>query len=204
MSAAPIRVGVLGAKGKVGRAICEGSGSCSRSGTRRSGRHPVIASRRFVDTRTQVVVDFTHPDVVMGNLEFLVANGIHAVIAPPFRRVQACDCSVLARRPAGNGCSDRPELRHRCCAVDALLGCRGALLRFRRGHRTPSPQQGRCSLGHCIPNGRDDRRGLARKQAWDAVLTPTTTELEGARGADRSTASGFTPCGWPDWSRIRK
>ena len=34
----------------------------------------------FVDTRTQVVVDFTHPDVVMGNLEFLVANRIHAVV----------------------------------------------------------------------------------------------------------------------------
>jgi len=29
---------------------------------------------------TEVVIDFTHPDVVMGNLEFLIANGIHAVV----------------------------------------------------------------------------------------------------------------------------
>ena len=27
-----------------------------------------------------MVVDFTHPDVVMGNLEFLINNGIHAVV----------------------------------------------------------------------------------------------------------------------------
>ncbi len=34
----------------------------------------------FVDQRTQVVIDFTHPDVVMDNLQFLIANGIHAVV----------------------------------------------------------------------------------------------------------------------------
>ena len=28
----------------------------------------------------QVIVDFTHPDAVMGNLEFLIDNGIHAVV----------------------------------------------------------------------------------------------------------------------------
>ena len=31
-------------------------------------------------TGAQVVVDFTHPDVVMGNLEWLVSHGIHAVV----------------------------------------------------------------------------------------------------------------------------
>ena len=34
----------------------------------------------FVETGTQVVVDFTHPDAVMDNLKFLVFNGIHAVV----------------------------------------------------------------------------------------------------------------------------
>jgi len=29
---------------------------------------------------TEVVIDFTHPDVVMENLDFLIANGIHAVV----------------------------------------------------------------------------------------------------------------------------
>ncbi len=29
---------------------------------------------------TQVVVDFTHPDVVMDNLRFCIEHGIHAVV----------------------------------------------------------------------------------------------------------------------------
>ncbi len=29
---------------------------------------------------TEVVIDFTHPDVVMDNLKFLIDNGIHAVV----------------------------------------------------------------------------------------------------------------------------
>jgi 4-hydroxy-tetrahydrodipicolinate reductase len=34
----------------------------------------------FSDSRTEVVIDFTHPDVVMDNLKFLIDNGIHAVV----------------------------------------------------------------------------------------------------------------------------
>ncbi len=34
----------------------------------------------LTDSRTEVVIDFTHPDVVMDNLKFLADNGIHAVV----------------------------------------------------------------------------------------------------------------------------
>jgi 4-hydroxy-tetrahydrodipicolinate reductase len=34
----------------------------------------------LTDSNTEVVIDFTHPDVVMVNLEFLIDNGIHAVV----------------------------------------------------------------------------------------------------------------------------
>lgn len=34
----------------------------------------------LTEANTEVVIDFTHPDVVMGNLEFLIGNGIHAVV----------------------------------------------------------------------------------------------------------------------------
>jgi 4-hydroxy-tetrahydrodipicolinate reductase len=34
----------------------------------------------FTDSQTEVVIDFTHPDVVMDNLNFLIDNGIHAVV----------------------------------------------------------------------------------------------------------------------------
>ena len=34
----------------------------------------------FADSHTEIVIDFTHPDVVMDNLKFLIDNGIHAVV----------------------------------------------------------------------------------------------------------------------------
>jgi 4-hydroxy-tetrahydrodipicolinate reductase len=34
----------------------------------------------FVDSSTEVVIDFTHPSAVMDNLKFLIDNGIHAVV----------------------------------------------------------------------------------------------------------------------------
>ena len=38
------------------------------------------ALSQLVDSRTEVVIDFTHPDVVMDNLKFLIDSGIHAVV----------------------------------------------------------------------------------------------------------------------------
>jgi 4-hydroxy-tetrahydrodipicolinate reductase len=34
----------------------------------------------LTDNKTEVVIDFTHPEVVMENLKFLIDNGIHAVV----------------------------------------------------------------------------------------------------------------------------
>jgi 4-hydroxy-tetrahydrodipicolinate reductase len=34
----------------------------------------------FTESNTEVVIDFTHPDVVMDNLKFLIDNQIHAVV----------------------------------------------------------------------------------------------------------------------------
>lgn len=74
-----IRVGVLGSEGKVGRAIVDGVQSTDdlqfTVGVDKDD--PLSA---FADSGTQVVVDFTHPDVVMGNLEHLIGAGIHAVV----------------------------------------------------------------------------------------------------------------------------
>ncbi|MBY6411028.1 4-hydroxy-tetrahydrodipicolinate reductase [Rhodococcus sp. BP-252] len=78
-SEAPIRVGVLGARGKVGQAICaavDAASDLELVATVDQGD----SMSTFVDASTQVVVDFTHPDVVMDNLRFLVENGIHAVV----------------------------------------------------------------------------------------------------------------------------
>ncbi len=74
-----IKVGVLGSNGKVGQAIVAGvQAAADTEFTVGVDKDDSLSS--FVDSGTQVVVDFTHPDVVMGNLEFLVDNGIHAVV----------------------------------------------------------------------------------------------------------------------------
>lgn len=75
----PIRVGVLGAKGRMGATACEAVAQASDC---------ELVSALDVDddladlvaARAQVVVDFTRPEVVMENLQFLIANNIHAVV----------------------------------------------------------------------------------------------------------------------------
>jgi 4-hydroxy-tetrahydrodipicolinate reductase len=74
-----MRVGVLGAKGKVGStmvAAVQAAEDLTLSAEVDEGD----ALSLLTDGDTEVVIDFTHPDVVMGNLEFLVRNGIHAVV----------------------------------------------------------------------------------------------------------------------------
>lgn len=74
-----IRVGVFGSNGKVGKAIVSGVEAADDL-TYTVGVDKGDAPEFFTDTDTQVVVDFTHPDVVMDNLKFLIGNGIHAVV----------------------------------------------------------------------------------------------------------------------------
>ena len=74
-----IRVGVLGSGGKVGQAIVDAVAASDDLGFT-VGIDKDDDRAALVDSGTQVVVDFTHPSVVMDNLEFLIANGIHAVV----------------------------------------------------------------------------------------------------------------------------
>ncbi|KAA1249318.1 4-hydroxy-tetrahydrodipicolinate reductase [Mycobacterium simiae] len=74
-----MRVGVLGAKGKVGatmvRAV-EAAADLTLSAKVDAG-DPLSL---LTDAGTEAVIDFTHPDVVMDNLKFLIHSGIHAVV----------------------------------------------------------------------------------------------------------------------------
>ncbi|MCB0946900.1 MAG: 4-hydroxy-tetrahydrodipicolinate reductase, partial [Mycobacterium sp.] len=74
-----MRVGVLGARGKVGTTMC----AAVRNADDMTLSAEVDAGdslAMFTDNDTEVVIDFTHPDVVMNSLEFLIDNGIHAVV----------------------------------------------------------------------------------------------------------------------------
>ncbi|MFV0534946.1 MAG: 4-hydroxy-tetrahydrodipicolinate reductase [Cumulibacter sp.] len=74
-----MRVGVVGAAGKVGEQICLGVDAAGDL---------ELVSRIDLDddiaglkqTNTEVIVDFTHPDAVMGTLEHCIAAGIHCVV----------------------------------------------------------------------------------------------------------------------------
>ena len=74
-----IKVGVLGASGKVGSAVCEG--------VRKADDLELAATidkddslQELLDAGVEVIVDFTTPSAVMGNLEFCIQNGIHCVV----------------------------------------------------------------------------------------------------------------------------
>ncbi|MBO3746562.1 4-hydroxy-tetrahydrodipicolinate reductase [Streptosporangiaceae bacterium NEAU-GS5] len=71
------RVGVLGARGRVGVEVCKAVHAADDM--------ELVAAVGKDDSfdellAAEVVVDFTHPDVVMGNLEWVIGHGIHAVV----------------------------------------------------------------------------------------------------------------------------
>lgn len=74
-----IKVGVLGAQGKVGQAVV--------SAVKDAEDLELVAEvdhedplQLLVDNGAQVIVDFTAPTAVMGNLEFCINNGISCVV----------------------------------------------------------------------------------------------------------------------------
>ena len=74
-----IKVGVLGAAGRMGAEVVnaiEVSSDCTLVAAL-DFRDPLD---QLVNSGAQVVVDFTTPDSVMANLEFLISHNIHAVV----------------------------------------------------------------------------------------------------------------------------
>lgn len=74
-----IKVGVLGAQGKVGSAVV--------AGVKKADDLELTAEinkgdslQTLVDEDVDVIVDFTTPNAVMDNLEFCIHNGIHCVV----------------------------------------------------------------------------------------------------------------------------
>jgi 4-hydroxy-tetrahydrodipicolinate reductase len=74
-----MRVGVLGAKGKVGATMVAGV-EAAEDLTFTVGVDAGDALTDLTEAQTEVVIDFTHPGVVMDNLRFCVEHGIHAVV----------------------------------------------------------------------------------------------------------------------------
>lgn len=73
------KVGVLGAKGRVGSAVVAAV-EADENLTLAAALDAGDELQQLVDNGVEVVVDFTVPDAVMDNVEFCVRHGIHAVV----------------------------------------------------------------------------------------------------------------------------
>ena len=178
-----LRVGVLGARGKVGREVCRA--------VEEAEDLELVAEidvedplTRLLESGAQAVVDFTHPDAVMGNLEFCVGHGIHAVVGTTgfdedrLRRLRGW----LDRSPA-TGVLVAPNF-----SIGAVL-----LMRYAAEAARFFESVEIVELHH--PSKADAPSGTARRTAelvaaarreagCGPVPDATSTSLEGARGAE--------------------
>jgi 4-hydroxy-tetrahydrodipicolinate reductase len=182
-----LKVGVLGALGKVGRAVCDAVDEASKA----AGDLDLVARidvdddlQTLLDEGVQAVVDFTHPDAVMDNLEFCVSHGIHAVVGTTGFDAERLDTlrGWLAESP-GTGVLVAPNF-----SIGAVL-----MMRFAAEATRFYESVEVVELHH--PDKADAPSGTARRTAEliaaarrEAGLGPipdaTSTALEGARGAD--------------------
>jgi 4-hydroxy-tetrahydrodipicolinate reductase len=176
-------VGVLGALGKVGREVC--------TAVEAAADMDLVASidvdddlQQLVDAGVEAVVDFTHPDVVMDNLEFCVEQGINAVVGTTGFDDERLDrLRGWLAQSEGTGVLVAPNF-----SIGAVL-----MMRFAAEAARFYESVEIVELHH--PDKADAPSGTARRTAQliaaarrEAGMGPvpdaTSTQLDGARGAD--------------------
>ncbi|WP_116103443.1 4-hydroxy-tetrahydrodipicolinate reductase [Amycolatopsis thermalba] len=178
----PIRVGVLGAQGRMGAQVVKAVGGAPDM--------TVVATvdagddlSALTEAGAEVVVDFTHPDAVMGNLEFAVAHGLHAVVGTTGFTEERLESvrSWLAGKPEV-GVLIAPNF-----ALGAVLAMRFAqqaarfyesveVIELHHNRKADAPSGTAARGARLISQA---RREAGLKPGADA----TTSELDGARGA---------------------
>ncbi|MDL9936320.1 4-hydroxy-tetrahydrodipicolinate reductase [Gordonia sp. ABSL1-1] len=177
-----IKVGVLGSAGKVGQAIVAGVEKADDL-TYTVGVDKGDSPTAFTESGTEVVVDFTHPDVVMDNLEFLISNGIHAVVGTTgFTEERLTTVRGWLADNPGVGVLIAPNF-----AIGAVLSMRFAaqaarfydsveVIELHHPHKADAPSGTAYRTASLI--------AAARAEAGVGVSPDATTEeLDGARGA---------------------
>lgn len=174
------KVGVVGAKGRVGQAVVEGV-------TAAEDLELVAAVDRddsleeLVKAGAEVVVDFTTPSVVMDNLRFYIDNGIDAVIGTTgFDEERIATVNSWLEGKEGQGVLIAPNF-----AISAVL-----TMAFARQAAPFFESAEVIEMHH--PNKVDAPSGTAIHTAEgiaaarEATSEPDATEqsLDGARGAD--------------------
>ncbi len=183
MSTEPIRVGVIGARGRMGTEVVravEAVDDLEVVAMVDAGDWLFSVS----DAGAQVVVDFTHPDVVMDNIRWAIDNGIHCVVGTSGFTPQRLDT-------LRQWSTERPDLGILIApnfAVGAVLSMRFAQLAARFYESVEIVE-----LHHPqkvdAPSGTAARTAelIAAARADAGLATPpdaTTTAADGARGAE--------------------
>ncbi|WP_137292818.1 4-hydroxy-tetrahydrodipicolinate reductase [Nocardioides dongxiaopingii] len=183
-----IRVGVLGARGKVGAEVCravDAADDLELVASLDQGDDP----RDLLAATAEVVVDFTHPDVVMDNLALCIEHGIHAVVGTTgfdderLTRLEAWLAAAGSGGDPGSGVLVAPNF-----SIGAIL-----MMRFAAAAAPHFESVEVVELHH--PDKADAPSGTARRTAEliaaarrDVGVAPapdaTSTSLPGARGAD--------------------
>lgn len=181
-----IKVGVLGARGRMGAEVCravEGAGDMELV----AGVDQGDALEEL--TAAEVVVDFTHPGVVMDNLRWCVEHGLHAVVGTS--GFDPARLEAVRGWQAAAGAAGRP-------GGNVLIGPNfgiGAVLMMDFARRAAPFFESVEIVELHHPNKADAPSGTAYRTAElvaearakaGAGPSPdaTTSELDGARGAD--------------------
>jgi 4-hydroxy-tetrahydrodipicolinate reductase len=177
-----VRVGVLGAQGRMGAEVCravEGAPDMDLVARVDVGD----SLRDLVDAGAEVVVDFTHPDAVLDNLRFCVEHDIRVVVGTSGFTPEKLDTvrSLLADKPS-LGVLIAPNF-----ALGAVLTMKFAQLAARyypsaeiiELHHAGKADAPSGTAAHTASLIAASRASAGLGKAPDA----TTSALEGARGA---------------------
>ncbi|MBQ0984359.1 4-hydroxy-tetrahydrodipicolinate reductase [Streptomyces sp. F63] len=178
-----LRVAVLGSQGRIGS-------EAVRAVEAAEDMELVAALDRDDDpaaltaAKARVAVDLTHPDAVMGNLEFLIRNGVHAVVGTTGWTGERLETvrGLLAESP-GTGALIAPNFS--IGAVLTMEFARKAARYFESAEviELHHPTKADAPSGTATRTAQliaEARREAGRGPQPDA----TTTALDGARGAD--------------------
>jgi 4-hydroxy-tetrahydrodipicolinate reductase len=176
-----VRVGVLGAKGRVGSEVCRAVEAADDT--------ELVAAVDADDpldalTAAEVVVDFTHPDVVMDNLRWCIGHRLHCVVGTTgFDDARLATLREALADAPGVGVLVAPNF-----SIGAVL-----MMRFAAAAAPFYESVEIVELHH--PDKADAPSGTSRRTAElvaaarrEAGLRPvpdaTSTGLDGARGAE--------------------
>ena len=178
-----IKVGVLGARGRMGAEVVKA--------VTEAADLELVAALDLGDSietlksnGAQVVVDFTTPDSVMANLEFLVNNGIHAVVGTTgFGAARIATLEKLVAANTSVGILIAPNF-----AIGAVLMMEFAtkaakyfesaeIIELHHPNKVDAPSGTASRTAELMSKARKDA-GLA------AMPDATSTSLAGARGAN--------------------